>query len=59
MQARAQADIATRGYTRDGRPPDDVTQLSIELAEHIVERNLDRDTQLRLIDSYINQVGSN
>jgi len=37
----------------------DVTQLSIDLAERIVEHNLDRDTQLRLVDSFINQVGSN
>ncbi len=37
----------------------DVAQLSIDLAERIVERNLDRDTQLRLVDSFINQVGSN
>ena len=37
----------------------DVAQLSIDLAERIVERNLDRDTQLQLVDSFINQVGSN
>ena len=37
----------------------DVAQLSIDLAERIVEHNLDRDTQLRLVDSFINQVGSN
>ena len=36
-----------------------VADLSIDLAEQIVERNLDRDTQLSSIDSYINQVGSN
>ena len=35
-----------------------VADLSIELAEKIVERNLDRDTQIALIESYINQVGS-
>jgi F-type H+-transporting ATPase subunit b len=36
-----------------------VTELSIELAEKVVERNLDRQTQTALIESYINQVGSN
>jgi F0F1-type ATP synthase membrane subunit b/b' len=36
-----------------------VSDLSIELAEKIVERNLDRDTQLALIDNYIDSVGSN
>jgi F0F1-type ATP synthase membrane subunit b/b' len=35
-----------------------VADLSIELAEKIVERNLDRDTQLALVESYIEQVGS-
>ena len=37
----------------------EVAQLSIDLAERIVERNLDRDTQRQLVDSFINQVGSN
>ena len=36
-----------------------VAELSIELAEKVVERNLDHDTQIRLIENYINQVGSN
>jgi F-type H+-transporting ATPase subunit b len=36
-----------------------VAELSIELAEKVVERNLDRQTQTALIESYINQVGSN
>jgi F-type H+-transporting ATPase subunit b len=35
-----------------------VADLSIELAEKVVERNLDHDTQIALIESYINQVGS-
>ena len=34
-----------------------VADLSIELAEKIVERNLDRDTQVALIESYISSVG--
>jgi F-type H+-transporting ATPase subunit b len=58
-RARAAEDIrlATERAMSDlqGR----VAALSIELAEKVVERNLDRDTQIALIDSYINQVGSN
>jgi F-type H+-transporting ATPase subunit b len=58
LRARAQDDIrlATERALADlqGR----VAELSIELAEKVVERNLDRDTQIALIESYINQVGS-
>ena len=35
-----------------------VAQLSIELAEKVIEQNLDRDAQIRLIENYNNQVGS-
>lgn len=44
---RAMADLQSR-----------VADLSIDLAEVIVKRNLDRDTQLQLIENYINEVGS-
>jgi F-type H+-transporting ATPase subunit b len=44
---RAMADLQRR-----------VADLSIDLAEVIVKRNLDRDTQLQLIENYINEVGS-
>ena len=58
LRARAQEDIrlATERAMADlqGR----VAELSIELAEKVVERNLDHDTQIALIESYINQVGS-
>jgi len=58
LRTRAQEDIrlATERAMADlqGR----VAELSIELAEKVVERNLDRDTQIALIESYINQVGS-
>ncbi len=58
LRGRAQDDIrlATDRALADlqGR----VAELSIELAEKVVERNLDRDTQIALIESYINQVGS-
>jgi len=36
-----------------------VRGMAIDLAEKVVEKNLDRDTQMALIESYINQVGSN
>jgi F-type H+-transporting ATPase subunit b len=59
LRARAAEDIrlATQRAIADlqGR----VAELSIELAEKVVERNLDRQTQTALIESYINQVGSN
>ena len=59
IRDRAQADIATQQERAMAELRTDVTQLSIDLAERIVEQNLDRDTQVRLVDSFINQVGSN
>ncbi len=57
-RSRATEDIrlATQRATADlqGR----VADLSIELAEKVVEKNLDRATQIQLIENYINQVGS-
>ena len=44
---RAMADLHAR-----------VAELSIELAEKVVERNIDRETNLQLIENYINQVGT-
>lgn len=46
-QERAMADLQSR-----------VGDMAIELAEKVVEANLDRDANMRLIDSYIAQVGS-
>jgi F-type H+-transporting ATPase subunit b len=59
VRQRAQADIVTQQERAMAELRTDVTALSIDLAERIVEHNLDRDTQLRLVDSFINQVGSN
>jgi F-type H+-transporting ATPase subunit b len=58
IRARAQQDVelATDRATADLRSR--MAELSIELAEKVVERNLDRDTQTALIDSYIDQVGN-
>lgn len=46
-QERAMTDLQAR-----------VGTMAIDLAEKVVEANLDRDANLRLIDSYITQVGS-
>ena len=59
VRARAQADIAAQQQRVMAELRTDVAQLSIDLAERIVERNLDRATQQQLVDSFINQVGSN
>ena len=59
IRERAQADISAQQQRAMAELRTDVAQLSIDLAERIVEHNLDRDTQLRLVDSFINQVGSN
>lgn len=58
IRERAQQDVqlATERVMAELRSR--VGQLSIDLAEKIVERNLDRDTQMALIESYINQVGA-
>lgn len=58
IRSRAQQDaqLATQRAMSDlqGR----IGDISIELAEKIVERNLDRDTQQALVESYISSVGS-
>ena len=59
IRDRAQVDIAAQQQRALTELRTDVAALSIDLAERIVERNLDRDTQLQLVDSFINQVGSN
>ena len=59
VRDRAQVDIAAQQQRALTELRTQVADLSIDLAERIVERNLDRDTQLQLVDSFINQVGSN
>jgi len=58
-RARAQEDIRLATERAMADLQSRVAELSIELAEKVVERNLDRDTQIALIENYINQVGSN
>jgi F-type H+-transporting ATPase subunit b len=57
-RARAQEDIRLAADRAQADLQGRVAELSIELAEKIVERNLDRDTQLALVESYIGQVGN-
>jgi F-type H+-transporting ATPase subunit b len=58
LRARAQEDIRLATERAMADLQSRVAELSIELAEKVVERNLDHDTQIALIESYINQVGS-
>lgn len=58
IRARAQDDIQLAAERATAEVQGRVTELAIELAERIVEQNLDHDTQIALIESYINQVGS-
>jgi F-type H+-transporting ATPase subunit b len=59
LRSRAADDIRLATERAMGDLQSKVAELSIELAEKVVERNLDRQTQTALIESYINQVGSN
>ena len=58
LRERAAADIegAKRQAVADLR--NEVAELAIGAAEVIVQGSLDRDTQTRLVDNYINQVSS-
>jgi F-type H+-transporting ATPase subunit b len=59
VRTRAQGDIALQRERALAELRTDVANLSIELAERIVERNLDHTTQMQLVDSFIDQVGRN
>ena len=59
VKARANEDIRLATERAKADLQASVKDLSIELAEKVVEHNLDADTQRALIDSYIDQVGSN
>jgi F-type H+-transporting ATPase subunit b len=58
IRARAQEDAGLAIERARAEVQSQVADLAIELAERIVEHNLDRDTQIQLIENYINQVGS-
>jgi F-type H+-transporting ATPase subunit b len=58
LRRRAQEDARLAGERVMSDVRSQVAALSVELAEKIVEHNLDRDTQLALIENYINSVGN-
>jgi len=57
-KAKATADIEAARSAALASLQSSVADIAIELAEKVVEKNLDRDTNKRLIDSFIAKVGS-
>jgi len=57
IRARAQEDVKAASERAMADVQARVSDLSIELAERIVQQNLDRATQIQLIENYINEVG--
>jgi F-type H+-transporting ATPase subunit b len=58
LRGRAQEDIQAQVQRAMADLQARVAELAIELAEKVVERSLDRETNMQLIESYINQVGA-
>ncbi len=58
LRRRAQEDIASAQQRAVADLRSQVSTLAIDLAEKVVERNLDRDTNAALIESFINQLES-
>src|SRR5919199_638277 len=59
IKQRAQDDIAAQASRTMADLQARVALLAVELAEKVVEKNLDPDTNRELIERYIQQVGSN
>ena len=57
IRAKASDDIRAASERAMADIQGKVSDLSIELAERIVQQNLDRATQIQLIENYINEVG--
>ena len=57
IRERAMADINAHVERVKADLRTEVARLTIELAEKVVERNLDRDTNMALIESFIEQAG--
>lgn len=57
IRQRASDDIAAQAERVKAGLRAEMAQISIELAEKVVERSLDRDTNLALIESFITQAG--
>jgi F-type H+-transporting ATPase subunit b len=58
LRQRATADIESAKDRALSELRSQLTTLAIDLAEKVVERNLDRQTNAALVESYIAQVGS-
>jgi F-type H+-transporting ATPase subunit b len=58
VRQRAQEDSQLASSRAMSELQTQVASLSVDLAEKIVEHNLDRDTQMDLIENYINSVGN-
>jgi F-type H+-transporting ATPase subunit b len=58
LRARAQEDIQAQVQRAMADLQARVGELAIELAEKVVERSLDRETNMQLIENYINQVAT-
>jgi F-type H+-transporting ATPase subunit b len=57
LRQRAQADIDATVSRAKADLQREVASFAVTIAERVVERSLDRDAQLALIDRYINEVG--
>ena len=58
IKAKASADIDSARTAALASLQSSVAEIAIELAEKVVEKNLDREANKRLIDSFIAKVGS-
>jgi F-type H+-transporting ATPase subunit b len=58
MRERAAHDVEASKAQAIADLTGEVASLAIGAAEVVVQRNLDRDTQVALVENYINQVGS-
>ena len=58
LKSKASADIESARSAALASLQTSVADIAIELAEKVVEKNLDRETNKRLIDSFIAKVGS-
>lgn len=58
LRARAAADVEAAKLSAIADLRAEVASLAIGAAEAIVQKSLDRETQMQLVENYINQVGS-
>jgi F-type H+-transporting ATPase subunit b len=59
IRNRATADIDAAKNRAMEELRSQLTELTIDLAERVVRRNIDRDSNARLIDEYISTIGNN